>query len=379
MPLFAHRFVISGLNLERFLNLMKQQEIPLFFLRRPNGRTLVCECRSLDLKRISALVQEKGWRMEEIQPVRLSAFLMRMKKRPGIPAGIVLALIGLMVVSQFIWRVQISGAGAYHAEMVSFLQESGYHAGVRKDSVDAKALESALVYRYPDIAWFHVYVTNVTLVVDVSHGVPVPEKKGSEPGDLVAARDGIVRAVQVFAGTAKVGEGDIVRKGDVLIQGQERAADGQFVPVRAQGTVTARCWDSFTVHVPAYEVVSTETGRQSTAVRIHTPWFDYPQQMPEPAFLAYNTSVKQLPLVGAFFPVWLQKAAFSEVSMEYALRNMDEVRQEAGQAALRELKNALFDDEIIDKWVDYCMIEDDTLAATVTAERLVDIGAFLSP
>ena len=30
--------------------------------------------------------------------------------------------------------------------------------------------------------------------------------------------------------------------------------------------------------------------------------------------------------------------------------------------------------EIIDKWVDYCMIEDDTLAATATAEWLMDIA-----
>ena len=48
-------------------------------------------------------------------------------------------------------------------------------------------------------------------------------------------------------------------------------------------------------------------------------------------------------------------------------------------AALEQLKTALYGYEIIDKWVDYCMIEDDTLAATVTAERLVDIGEFSSP
>ena len=65
--------------------------------------------------------------------------------------------------------------------------------------------------------------------------------------------------------------------------------------------------------------------------------------------------------------------------MEAAPRNVNQVRKEACEAALNQLKTALFGDEIIDKWVDYCMIEDDTLAATATAERLVDIGEPASP
>ena len=59
---------------------------------------------------------------------------------------------------------------------------------------------------------------------------------------------------------------------------------------------------------------------------------------------------------------------------EYARRPEAEVRTEAGQAALDRLKTLLYGYEIIDKWVDYCMIEDDTLAATATAEWLMDIA-----
>ena len=34
-------------------------------------------------------------------------------------------------------------------------------------------------------------------------------------------------------------------------------------------------------------------------------------------------------------------------------------------------------DEIIDKWLDYSMIEGENILATATAELLVDIGRFL--
>lgn len=378
LPFFMHRFQVSGLNLERFLNLMKQQEIPLLSVRRQDARTLVCQCYSADLAAISALAGEKGWKMEATGPLGLSAVMHRLKNRPGLLIGAVLMLVLMLTLSRFVWRVDVQKAGPYQADIVSFLNESGYHAGIRRTSVDAKALESALTLRYPQIAWFHAYVTNMTLVVEVSQGVPMPEMAGTESGDIVASRGGIIHSIRVFAGTAAVKTGDVVKKGDVLIRGAERARDEQLTGVHAQGVVTARCWDQFSASVPLYEIISTETGRETVSCRIHTPWFDWPKEE-MPGYLASNLSITQWPVGGAFFPVFLQTLARREVSMEYIPRDAEEVKKEAAEAALQKLKTALFDDEIIDKWVDYCMIEDDTLAATVTAERLVDIGEFSSP
>ena len=56
----------------------------------------------------------------------------------------------------------------------------------------------------------------MTLVVDVTRGVPMPELPSAQPGDVVALRDGIVDSVRVYAGTAAVQAGDAVRAGDVI-------------------------------------------------------------------------------------------------------------------------------------------------------------------
>ena len=88
---------------------------------------------------------------------------------------------------------------------------------LERGGVDAKALESALSYRYPQVAWFQVYVTNMTLTVQVAHGVPMPEMAEAETGDLTADRNGIIHSIRVFAGTPAVKPGDVVQKGDVLI------------------------------------------------------------------------------------------------------------------------------------------------------------------
>ena len=374
LPFVTCRFTLTGLNLERFMNTLQKEGVPLLSARRVDARAMRCMCYLADLPRVRALAGEKGWRVLEARPAQLSAFLGALARRPGALAGAVLAVVLAAVLTQFVWRVEVHGAGPYRVEVASYLREAGYVPGAPRASVDAEALERALTLRYPDVAWFHAYVSNVTLVVDVSLGVPMPELPATEPGDVVAVRDGIVDAVRVYAGTAAVEAGDAVRQGQVLIRGEERAADGAVTPVAARGVVTARCWQSHTVRMPLDEVVSEETGRTCVLSQIVTPWFSLPTEPEGPQYLASNLAITLTPVGGCFFPVWRKTTVFSEVSLSYRRRPEAQVRAEAAEAALERLKTMLYGYEIIDKWVDYCMIGDDTVAATATAEWLMDIA-----
>ena len=374
LPFVTCRFTLTGLNLERFMNTLQKEGVPLLSARRADRRTLECACYLRDLPRVRQLAGEKGWRVTRERPAQLAAVLGALRRRPGALLGAALALAAALVLSQFVWRVEINGAGPYRADIAAYLQEAGYVPGARRDALDASALERSLTLRYPEVAWFHAYVSNVTLVVDVTRGVPMPDLPSAQPGDVVALRDGIVDSVRVYAGTAAVQAGDAVRAGQVLIRGEERGADGAVVPVAARGAVTARCWLTHTVEMSMLEIHSEETGREAAVQQIVTPWFSLPAEPETPDFLASNAYITQTPVVGCFFPVWRKTTVLREVSLEYARRPEAEVRAEAGDAALERLKTLRYGYEIIDKWVDYCMIEDDTLAATATAEWLMDIA-----
>ncbi|MEG0901736.1 MAG: sporulation protein YqfD [Clostridia bacterium] len=374
LPFCTHRFTLTGLNLERFMNIMHKSGIELLSARRVDNRTLEGECYSADLSSVRKLVDEKGWRLQSTMPQGFSAFLAAMRRRPGIPIGALLALCMVIVLMQFVWRVELHNAGAYQADIAAYLREEGYGPGTPKARVSAAELERKLTRRYPAMAWFHAYVYNVTLVVDCTPGVPMPKLTPAKPSDVVAAHGGVVTSIRVFAGTAQVRAGDLVQKGQVLIRGVERAQDEQLTPVPARGVVMARCWRSHTVRLPLYDVQSVETGRFLTHTQLCTPWFHMPSTLETPDFLAYNTYVSLAPVVGSFFPVFQKTVEQREVAMSRTPRAESEVRKEAAAAAFRGLKTALRGYEIVDKWVDYCMIEDVTLAATATAEWLMDIG-----
>ena len=369
-----HQFTLTGLNLERFLNTLQKEGIALVSARRVDRRTLRCICRSADLEAIAVIAHEKGWRMEKAAPVGLGARLRRWLSRPGLMVGALLAAVLLAVAMRFVWVIHIVDAGPYQADIAAYLAEEGYRPGMSRQHTDAATLSLLLQRRYPQVAWFRVYVNNVTLVVECTQGVPAPELPEAEPCDLIAARDGVVESVQVYGGTALVRPGDLVREGQVLICGQERGADGEMLPAAARGRVIARCWQEETVRVSLQETLSRETGREEVGYQLCTPWFCWPQTLGGPDYLTYHLSLTDTPVVGCFFPVWQRMTQYREVELTTAQRPMQEAKAEAEAAALLQLRKGLRGYVLSHTWTDTRDGGDGYLYATASGEYLADLA-----
>lgn len=368
-----HRFTLTGLNLERFLNTLQKEDIALLRAARTDRRSLDCVCRSADLERIAAIAAEKGWRLENAAPIGAGARLRQLLRRPGLIAGALLTAALLAFSMQFVWLVRIEGAGAYQADIAAYLAGEGIGPGMRKTAMDAGRLALLLQRRYPEVAWFRVYVNNVTLTVECTQGVPAPPLPAGEPCDLVAAMDGVVQAVEVYAGTAAVAPGDAVRRGQVIIRGEERGMDGESLPVAARGKVVARCWQQTTVRVPLQEWQSRETGESSSIRQVCTPWRCFPAAPEPPAYLTSHLYLTDTPLVGCFFPVWLRTAEYREVELIPALRPAEQVKGEAEAAAREQLRTALRGYRITQEHTEAQTGADGYVYATARAEYTADL------
>ena len=98
LPFVTCRFTLTGLNLERFMNTLQKEGVPL--LRRPadgGRRTLECACYLRDLPRVRQLAGEKGWRVTRERPAQLAAVLGALRRRPGALVGAALALAAALV------------------------------------------------------------------------------------------------------------------------------------------------------------------------------------------------------------------------------------------------------------------------------------------
>jgi similar to stage IV sporulation protein len=235
-------------------------------------------------------------------------------------------------------------------------------------------LRDLLEWRYPETAWVECGWRGMTLLIRVVNGVPAGTPLSETgAGDVVAARDGIVDSIRTKAGTALVQPGDVVRKGQILIRGEERTGSGVRA-VSARGVVMARVWDAAAVRMDLTELHTSYSGRTEESVSVVSPWFALWHE-PESEFHQADVSRRTLPLGGFFLPltcVW-EKRYECEITKQN--RANEEITAEASIAALRKLREIIGTNEsLVDKWVNCSMIDHEVLLAVATGERLVDIA-----
>lgn len=371
---YRRRFKAEGLNLERLILRAGEEGIILQRMRR-KGSKLSGIVTESDLPRLRTLAEQGGWRLQSGERVGMGRIEDLLCRRVWLAIGCLLTSIAVIIAAQMMWRIDVVDGGVYEADIRQYLLERGMHPLQWKRQVDPATLRDALEWRYPQIAWVEVGWRGVTLQIRIAEGTP-PGETLSESGacDVVALRDGIVTSVVTVAGTPQVKAGDIVRKGQVLIQGIERVGQEQSQSVAARGCVQARVWDAAAVTMSVWEKETVYTGRRYETMTVTLPWFplwkrgnaDYEQE---------DVAIRLTPLGGLFLPAVIRQETHMEASVNLKKRNTEQVKGEAGVAALRKLRQKIGnDDDLVDKWVEFAMIESEQVYAVAYGERIIDIA-----
>ncbi len=367
-------FTVEGLNLERFISLTGGAGLRFIRMKRQDRRLWALTDENV-LVQIEEIATKGGWRFCAGRRYGSGRGLDVMMHHWPLWVCLIVLLTVIVAATQLVWDIDIANAGVYQADLEGFLQENGIHLFSWRPQIDLDELRDAMEWRYPDIAWADCGWRGTTLQITLVQGTPQGEtftQKGN--GDVVASRGGIVESIVTIAGTPLVAPGDVIQPGQMLIQGQERGAGDTIIPVMARGIVKARVWDCASVRMPMVETTTNYTGRQQQAWTVSCPWFDL-WTMEESEYTHQDMQRKKLTLGGVFLPFTMIEENRMEAELIQSPRNLDDVKAEAGAAALRSLReNMEIDDELVDKWVDYCMIEGEVLEAIAYGERIVDVA-----
>lgn len=365
---------IEGLNLERFLRQASEMNLSIDSIKR-KGRRLTAKAPEDDLASLQLLAEQGGWRFSIGRRQGMGYIVDVLCARKLLAAMLIVMAVLLLLSTQIIWHIDVEEAGIYTADLQAYLLQRGIHPFITKYTVDLHVLRDALEWRYPDIAWADCGWRGGTLRIRLVQGTPVGEAlthHGS--GDIIAERDGIVESIITLAGTDMVKPGDVVHQGQVLIQGMERTAEDALVPVMARGQVFSRVWKSASVRIPMHETQTDYTGRTQTCWTVTTPWFHL-WKIPGKIYETEDIRRTETPLGGFFLPMVFITETHMETELQAVPRSEESVKTDAREAALRLLlENAGNRDDLVDKWVDCCMIDDEVIEAVATGEWIVDIG-----
>lgn len=366
------RLRLEGLGAEKLMNTLWEKGIGVQDLRRSKNRGVELEAAEKDCRAITCIAEEKGFQVTVLNAGRMQKLRMILQKRWGLAVGIVLGAVLCMISMQFVWQVEVLQAGKYAGEVRLFLWEKGIRPGILQKNVDAVQLQEELLWRLPRVKWVWVKKEGTVLSIRLEEGVAA-ERETAAPGVVVAGQDGILERLTVFSGTPVCKAGDSVKKGQVLILGEEEGPDGEKTPVPARGEAVALVQVQSSVRLPTREMVTVPTGRQAERWLFQTPFGVYTFHE-EPSFLLSDRQYDRYPLPGVWLPVTVIRETFVECSGEWKERNMEEVFREGQRAAEEALIRAWPAAQNVDKSVKFSMIERGTVSVTAFAVLPMDIA-----
>lgn len=360
---------ITGENPHRFLNAAAAKGI---FVSSVNpvkdGLNLTL---SKEAWRIMKEELPEGLTMERISEHGAAKVLRPLKKRYVLFGGGIIALAAWVLFSSFIWKIEVVGESEELKEKVeSFLEEKGIGVPILKKSIDQNEIKREAILSIDELMWLWVDIRGTTAYVRTEPRDLPPEKLNYEPGNVIADETGIVEKITVLEGVAKIGEGETVEKGSILISGAVESERIDTMIRHGRGTVIARIWREKTVNIPKITEIRhrTEDVRKIKSLKIKKfiVNFSLNSRFFYPKYDKIRVSYKLGEL-----PVELISDSYIRVETEETQTDMELAEKEA----LEEFEKELQEDgaEIVS--TDIQRIDmGDSMEIKITAECLRDIG-----
>ena len=123
------QFTVVGPYPERFLNLCSQGGVGLWASRRVENGITAC-CAQCHRPRLEYYAQKSGCALEIGRCSGMKNTARRYRRRTGLWIGAGLLVVGLLVMSRFVWRVEVQGTERLEPEVITAaLAEYGVRSG----------------------------------------------------------------------------------------------------------------------------------------------------------------------------------------------------------------------------------------------------------
>lgn len=357
---------------EKFIAKLAQEGV--HFSKASCDESMLClRLSSADARTVRALAEKYSIRVVSDMPFGRDIGQMIRNCAP-FAAGFLLCAALLWPLSGKIWRIDVlCHAGGEPADVRAALAETGTVIGGEFPSVDplARTLEGLC----PGFAHISVRREGVVLLVEAYRETDAPGlyELGAER-DLVAKCDALVEEITVLAGKAAVQPGDVVRKGQVLIYGTEKQTDETVRGVCALGDVTGSIYLYAEAQAQTQQQVAMRTGARRVRARLRLFDWSIPLVQAED-FAQQERDVQRVAVGGMFLPLVIERETLFETQMQAVQADMEAQKAALEACAMAELMSKMPENaQMIDKWTDYSIMEDDRVSLRICVQAKMPIA-----
>jgi similar to stage IV sporulation protein len=374
--------IVEGYFIEKFMNICTRRQILLWDVIAQGGQLAVMKMSIRGFKLIRPVARKTRCRVRLLKKIGLPFVFNRYRRRKAFFAGAVLFMALMYIMTSFIWSVEISGNKKLKTdELEKTLAKYGVKTGVLKYRIDANKAVTGMMLDNDDISWISINVRGTKVRVEVRERIEIPYIIPRHiPCDVVAEKDGIIKRVIATEGIEAVGEGDSVRKGQVLISGSIPLKEGnnRFKKVHAMGTVIARTWYEEEVPVVTKVTERIKTGRVKNdhALVIFSWKIDILRKKNKFDCYSVSKTGKKLKIgEDLVFPIeWVTVTYHEEQTAEAVISEENAKKAAADSALEKAMSKVPKDAEVVKKNARFIKDGNNRMLARVTLECVEDIG-----
>ena len=349
-----------GMFLERFINLAIKNNIFLWDIKKISKDTMTLKISIVGFKKIRKAAFTAKTRVRIKERKGLPIFLHKHKKRKAFLAGLFLFAAIISALSSFIWSVEITGIEKIDENVLKDeLKYCGIDIGALKYNHSAQEIKREMMLQNPDIAWIWVDIKGTRAFVQVRERTEKPDViPEDEPCNIVADTDGVIAETVVLNGRVVVSEGDVVKKGDLLVSGVDDTTYTGPVTYHSEGEIYAFTWHEDGGVFPLTRTEREKTGKTQSRFSLKIVNFEVPvYPFSKMAFEKYDENIteKMLKLWGdLYLPVWWKSSYIEEISEENYEMSAEDAYEYYADGLCKKMEQEFSADvEIINKDTSY--------------------------
>ena len=215
-------------------------------LKREKSTIIKASVPVKEFKNVAKIAKESKCKIKIKSKKGLPFILNRYRKRKIFAISLLLVLFSLVILSGFIWNIEITGNETISSEdILNIAKSEGLETGKLKRKVDPKKIVEKIRLERADISWVGINISGTNVVIKIVEADKAPEViNKNDYCNIIAKKDAMIVSANAQNGTLQVKEGDVVKQGSVLIAGW---LEGKYTGVRyvhATGQVMAKVWYS---------------------------------------------------------------------------------------------------------------------------------------
>ena len=361
--------LVEGYFVEKFINICNKQKIFLWNLKRSKTTIIYANVSIKDFKKLKPIAQKTKCKIKIKSKKGLPFIFNKYKKRKIFVIGLAMVLITIFTLSKFIWNIEVIGNEKINDdEIIQIANENNLKIGKFKNKVDTKKIINKLRLERDDIAWIGIEIKGTNAIIKIVESIPKPNIIDDEEFcNIVATKDAIIKKISAQNGTPVVKEGEIVKKGTVLIAGW---LEGKYTGTRyvhATGSVQGKVWYTQKERIYFKQQKKEQTGNVENKYSLNINNFKIKFNKGVSKFKNYDT-------IDFYLPIELIKITNTEVNITDITYTLEEAKNIGIEKAKQELNNKI---ENLDNILSIQINDSQTseyIEVEVTYEMLENIG-----